>query len=50
MNTSLRIKEELKVKRKKLKKKNTNKLGKFEKPQKVQPGCARTKAGVGAVA
>ena len=29
-------------------KKNTNKLVKFETLQKAQPGCASTKAGVGA--
>ena len=48
INTSLTIKEELKVKRRKKNRKNTNKLVKFEKLEKAQPGCARTKAGVGA--
>ena len=44
MNTSLRIKEELKVKRRK----NTSKLVKFEKLKKAQPGSSRTKAYDGA--
>ena len=48
MNTS-ENKKELKVRiRRKTKEKNTRKLVMFEKFQKAQPGCARTKAYVGA--
>ena len=46
INTSLRIKEEPKVKKEKSEEENNNKLVKFEKILKAQPGCARTKASV----